>query len=292
MGKTNTKNNMGKITEFHNMLKTPGFSDLFHDIHDPVIHGNKGIMEIRFALENKWNDPNKASKFCSFNPSVNATANKIALWVAGSAHMALPQVFPCPEIVMLYTKNYDENRKAIVNKITQEEILSITESEFASLLNLGFQQQQSNVHIDLGKLADDYEKLDEKQRDSYIRGITSGCRLSPNHMPPYDFEFFVPWAQDNISLLAFCLGLDSNKQVDASILEMLYHIHFKKEPVRYHFIEHIVHFMQDQLLMIQRGSEKTFRFTTYLCYLLLAKHHALFEAKEALHLDSRPKSNI
>ena len=49
-----------------------------------------------------------------------------------------------------------------MNKITQEEILSITESEFASLLNLGFQQQQSNVHIDLGKLADDYEKLDEK----------------------------------------------------------------------------------------------------------------------------------
>ena len=70
---------------------------------------------------------------------------------------------------MLCTKNYDENRKAIVNKITQEEILSITESEFASLLNLGFQQQQSNIHIDLGKLADDYEKLDAKQRDSYIR---------------------------------------------------------------------------------------------------------------------------
>ena len=64
--------------EFHNKLKTPGFSDLFHDIHDPVIHGNKGIMEIRFALEKKWNDPNKASKFCSFNPSVNATVNKIA----------------------------------------------------------------------------------------------------------------------------------------------------------------------------------------------------------------------
>ena len=118
MGKTNTKNNMGKITEFHNMLKTPSFSDLFHDIHDPVIHGNKGIMELRFALENKWNDPNNASKFCSFNPSVNATANKIAPWVARSAQMALPQVFPCPKIVMLYTENYDENRKAIVNKIT------------------------------------------------------------------------------------------------------------------------------------------------------------------------------
>ena len=63
---------------------------------------------------------------------------------------------------MLYAENYDENRKAIVNKITQEEILPITESEFSSLLNLGFQQQQSNVHIDLGKLVDDYEKLDEK----------------------------------------------------------------------------------------------------------------------------------
>lgn len=69
-------------------------------------------------------------------------------------------------------------------------------------------------------------------------------------MSPYDFEFFVPWAWDGISLLAFCLGLDSNKQVDANILEMLYHIHFKKEPVRYHFIEHIVRCMQDQLLMI------------------------------------------
>ena len=67
--------------------------------------------------------------------------------------MALPQVFPCLEIIILCAEYYDENRK----EITQEEILSITESEFASLLNLGFQQQQSNIHIDLGKLVDDYE---------------------------------------------------------------------------------------------------------------------------------------
>ena len=189
---------------------------------------------------------------------------------------------------MVYAKNYDENKKAIVNKNTQEEILSISKSEFASLLNLGFQQQNLNVHIDLGKLAEDYEKLDAKQRDCYIRGITSGSSMSPDHKPPYDYDIFVPWAQDSISLLAFFLGLDSNKQVGASILEMLFHIHFEKEPIKYSFIEHIVRCMQEQLLMIKTSSHKTFRFTTYLCYLLLAKHHAIFQTNKLCNQGQNP----
>ena len=63
---------------------------------------------------------------------------------------------------MLCAKNYNENRKAIVNQNTQEEILSITESEFFTLLELGlgFKEKIFNKHIELDKLAQDYDKLE------------------------------------------------------------------------------------------------------------------------------------
>ena len=51
--------------------------------------------------------------------------------------------------------------------------------------------------------------------------------------------------------------------------------------MRYNFVQHIVESMQQQLLMVKQsttiGKKKTFRFTSYLCYLLLAKHCPIFE---------------
>ena len=96
----------------------------------------------------------------------------------------------------------------------------------------------------------------------------------------------MPWVQNTIPLLSFYLGLDSNKEVGASIFEMIYNIHcqghlVEKVDVRYNFVQYIVESMQQQLLMIKQsttiGKTKTFRFTSYLCYLLLAKHHPIFE---------------
>ena len=69
---------------------------------------------------------------------------------------------------------------------------------------------------------------------------------------------------------------------------MIYNMHYRgqlveKVDVRYNFVQHIVESMQQQLLMIKQsttiGKTKTFRFTSYLCYLLLAKHHPILETK-------------
>ena len=82
---------------------------------------------------------------------------------------------------------------------------------------------------------------------------------------------------ESISLLAFCLGLQSDKEFWANVLERIYQIHFQSGSVdniqvRYNYVQHIVESMQQQLLMIKQsratGKMKTFRFTSYLCYLL------------------------
>ena len=75
-------------------------------------------MAIRHSLFSKWKDLQKGSKFYKYNKSIATHTNKLAALVGGLANLAIPEVFPCPEIVMLCTKNYDENRKAIINKNT------------------------------------------------------------------------------------------------------------------------------------------------------------------------------
>ena len=50
-------------------------------------------------------------------------------------------------------------------------------------------------------------------------------------------------------LLSFCLGLDNNKEVEASVLEMIYNIHCRGQSidnvaVRYDFVRYIVESMQ------------------------------------------------
>ena len=81
--------------------------------------------------------------------------------VSGLANFVVPKVFPCLEIVMLCTENYDGNRKKIINRKTQEVILSITEREFCTLLDvgLGFKVESPNKHIEMDKLAQAYDKL-------------------------------------------------------------------------------------------------------------------------------------
>lgn len=236
------------IIELRRVLQTPGFTDECHDIFDPIIHGDSEIMAIRHALFSKWKDPQKGRIYYKYNSSIGASTNKLAALVTGLANLAIPQVFPCPEIVMLCAQNYDGNRKAIVNQNTQEEILSITESEFLTLLDLGlgFRTESSKERIDLDKLAQAYDKLERHFQDSYIKGLipsesTTSVTLDKDHKPPYPYDIFVPWVQNTISLLSFCLGLDSNKEVGASVLEMIYNIHCRGQSVeqvdaRYNFV--------------------------------------------------------
>lgn len=145
MGKTKgttTKNiDCTKVTE---LVKTSGFTDEYHDIFDPVLHGNKRTTQIRFTLQYQWETRTKksanstrGSNWKVYNPKIEVKTNKIALWDVGLGHMMLPQVFPCPEIVMLCTENYDQSRRIIINKNTQKEIVSITEKGFKSLLDIG-----------------------------------------------------------------------------------------------------------------------------------------------------------
>ena len=82
----------------------------------------------------------------------------------------------------------------------------------------------------MDKLAQAYEKLERVFQDSYIKGLinsksSTSVTLNIDHKPPYQYDIFVPWVQNTISLLSFCLGLDSNKEVGASVLEMIYNIH-------------------------------------------------------------------
>ena len=58
MGKTKSKTSQtsapikekNTIVELRQVLQTPGFTDECHDIFYPVIHGDFGIMGIRFIV--------------------------------------------------------------------------------------------------------------------------------------------------------------------------------------------------------------------------------------------------
>ena len=100
----------------------------------------------------------------------------------------------------------------------------------------------------MDKLAQAYDKLERVFQDSYIKGLINSksstsviVTLDIDHKPPCQYDIFVPWVQNTISLLSFFLGLDSNKEVGASVLEIIYNIHcqgqsVEKVDVRYNFV--------------------------------------------------------
>ena len=45
------------IIELRQVLQTLGFTNEYHGIFYPVIHGDLGIMGIRHSFFNKWKDP-------------------------------------------------------------------------------------------------------------------------------------------------------------------------------------------------------------------------------------------
>ena len=49
---------------------------------------------------------------------IRTIVKNVAMWTGGIARLGFPQVFPCLEFVIVCAKNYDENRKAIVNQNT------------------------------------------------------------------------------------------------------------------------------------------------------------------------------
>ena len=82
----------------------------------------------------------------------------------------------------------------------------------------------------MDKLTQAYDKLERSFQDSYIKDLIpsksiTSVTLDIDHKPPYQYDIFVPWVQNAISFLSFCLGLDINKEVGASVLEMIYNIH-------------------------------------------------------------------
>lgn len=139
MGKTKSKTSSTSasikenkdIIELRHVLQTPSFTDECRDIFYPIIHGDLGIIRIRNSLFNKWKDPQKGRNYFKYNKTIGTHTIKLVALGSGLANLVVPEVFPCPKIVMLCAQNYDENRKALVNQNTQEEILSITESGFS-----------------------------------------------------------------------------------------------------------------------------------------------------------------
>ena len=104
--------------QLRQLLKTPGFTNEYDDIFGPVIHGNLGIMAIKHSLFSTWKDPKKGIKFYKLNKSIGGYTNKLVALVSGLANLVVPKVFPSPNIVMLCTESYDENRKDIIKKNT------------------------------------------------------------------------------------------------------------------------------------------------------------------------------
>lgn len=64
------------------------------------------------------------------------------------------------------------------------------------MLALGFTTEEfGNVHIDLEKLASNYEAVDEKEKNSFLNRIVQDRnKLKGDHKPPYDLDIFKPWA--------------------------------------------------------------------------------------------------
>lgn len=107
---------------------------------------------------------------------------------------------------------------------------------------LGFTTQDfGNIHIDLENLASNYEVVNPVSKNYFLNKIAVDSNLfKDNHKPPYKMDIFKPLVQDTISMLAFCLRLDSDWEVGASLFEMVYNIHYATPPIKYNFLEHIV----------------------------------------------------
>ena len=102
-------------------------------------------------------------------------------------------------------------------------------------------------------------------------------KLKHTHKPPYDVNAFVEWATNTFVLLTFSPGLDIYREMGAILLKILFEIHCICEFVRYKIVDHIVKPMHKQFVIIKEGSTKIFRFTSYLCHLLLEKYWTTFK---------------
>ena len=58
----------------------------------------------------------KAVKIHEIKQYDSVIANKFAMWTKGIVCLGLPQVFPCLELVIVFSNNYDEDRKKIGNQ--------------------------------------------------------------------------------------------------------------------------------------------------------------------------------
>ena len=111
MGKKNSKTSSMRarkkekkdIIELRQVLQTPSFTDEYNDIFYHVIHRYLQIMTIRHSLLNKWKDPYMGRNYFKYNRSIGTHTNKLAALVSGLTNLVVPKVFPCLEIIILYT---------------------------------------------------------------------------------------------------------------------------------------------------------------------------------------------
>ena len=75
------------------VLKTPSFTNEYHDIFDLVIHGDLRIKAVRHSLFSKWKDPHKGRIFFKFNKSIGANTNKLVALVSGLTNLAILEVY-------------------------------------------------------------------------------------------------------------------------------------------------------------------------------------------------------
>lgn len=88
-------------------------------------------------------------------------------------------------------------------------------------------EEQNPTRIELEKMVETYDNVASNEKN-YIIGLTDTFNLPCDHKPPLELDIFSYWVQDIVSLLSMCLGLESNKKVGASVLEMIFNIHCLK----------------------------------------------------------------
>ena len=79
--------------DMHKLVKMPCFTNEFHDILDLVIYG-RSIKAIKYAIEDKWNDAQRESKYIKSNTVIGTIVNKVATWTSGIVRLGFPQLFP------------------------------------------------------------------------------------------------------------------------------------------------------------------------------------------------------
>jgi hypothetical protein len=95
---------------------------------------------------------------------------------------------------MVCTHKYDDKRKIIVNKDIKKKMLSIIVEEFGKVLGFTI-EEFLNIHIDLERIANNYEAGDEREKNTFLIKIVQDCHrnlLKSNHNSPFDFKFFKP----------------------------------------------------------------------------------------------------